>query len=115
MLFRSTVVLTASSELPTTLSTYLQGLSAIQPTVFGDGLRCAGGTLKRLYTKHAVAGVTSAPQGGDVSISARSGQLGDTIQLGATRIYQVYYRDANLVFCSGGFNVSPAIAIAWGS
>jgi Tol biopolymer transport system component len=109
-----TVVLTASNELPTTLSTYLQGTSATQPTVFGDGLRCAGGTLKRLYTKHAVAGVTSAPQAGDASISVRSAQLGDTIQFGATRVYQVYYRDANLVFCAGGFNVTAAIAVAWG-
>ena len=93
----------------------LQGVSAISPVFFGGGLRCAGGTLKRLYTKHAVGGVMTAPQTGDASISARSSALGDTIPLGATRIYQVYYRDANLTFCPGAFNVTNAIAIAWGS
>jgi Tol biopolymer transport system component len=108
------VVVTSSGELPTALSIYLQGTSAIAPTIFGDGLRCAGGTLKRLYSKHAVGGTISAPQSGDPSISARSAALGDTIPLGATRVYQVYYRDANLVFCAGGFNVSTAIAVAWG-
>jgi len=109
------VALTSSGELTTALSIYLQGTSAVASTVFGDGLRCAGGTLKRLYSKHAVGGTSSAPQLGDPSISARSAALGDTIPLGATRVYQVYYRDANLVFCAGGFNVSTAIAVAWGT
>jgi hypothetical protein len=30
------------------------------------------------------------------------------------RIYQVYYRDPNLVFCAFGFNVSNAVTINWG-
>jgi hypothetical protein len=109
------VQLTTTGELSSALSVYLQGTIAVAPTVFGDGLRCAGGTLKRLYSKHAVGGVSSAPQSGDPSISARSAALGDTIPLGATRVYQVYYRDANLVFCGGGFNITNAMAIAWGS
>ena len=37
------------------------------------------------------------------------------IPLGATRIYQVYYRDPNLGFCPGGGNVTNAVAIAWGA
>jgi hypothetical protein len=78
-------------------------------------LRCAGGVLDRLYVTHAIGGVISAPQSGDPTISARSAVLGDTIPIGATRIYQVYYRDPNLAFCPGGFNVTHAIAIAWGA
>jgi Tol biopolymer transport system component len=109
-----TVQLTSSSELPTALSIVLQGSSVIAPVNFGDGLRCAGGNLKRLYTKHAIGGVMTAPQAGDQSISVRSAMLGDAIPLGATRAYQVYYRDPNLVFCPGGFNVTNAVAIAWG-
>jgi hypothetical protein len=110
-----TVVLTASNELSTAISVFLQGNSVVAPTVFADGLRCAGGSLKRLYTKHAAGGVTSAPQAGDPSITARSAALGDTITLGSTRVYQVYYRDANLTFCPGGFNISNGILVAWGS
>jgi Tol biopolymer transport system component len=110
-----TVVFTSSNELPSSTSVVLQGTSAVSPAFFGSGLRCTGGTLKRLYTKNAMAGTMTAPQMGDASVSARSTALGDTILFGTTRIYQVYYRDANLTFCTGGFNVTNAIAIAWGA
>jgi Tol biopolymer transport system component len=110
-----TAQLTCTDELPTALSIVLQGSTVIAPANFGDGLRCAGGVLKRLYVKHAVGGTISAPQAGDPPISTRSAALGDTIPLGATRAYQVYYRDANLGFCPAGFNASNAIAIAWGT
>jgi hypothetical protein len=52
---------------------------------------------------------------GDPTVSSRSAALGDTIPLGATRIYQVYYRDPNLVFCPSGFNASNAVSIVWGA
>jgi hypothetical protein len=71
--------------------------------------------LLRPYTKNANGGSMSAPQGSEPSISLRSAILGDPIPLGSTRIYQVYYRDSNLAFCPAGFNVSNAIATAWGS
>jgi hypothetical protein len=109
------VLLTSSGELSTALSIVLQGSSVTAPIAFGDGLRCAGGSLKRLYTKHAIGGVVHAPEAGDPSISSRSAALGDLIPFGATRAYQVYYRDPNLGFCPGGFNVSSAVAIAWGT
>jgi len=53
--------LTSTDELPTALSIVLQGTTAITPTNFGDGLRCAGGSLKRLYVKHAIGGSISVP------------------------------------------------------
>jgi hypothetical protein len=113
------VQFTATNELPTSLTILLQGSLEIVPTAFGDGLRCAGGTLKRLYVKSAVGGVVVAPQAGDPSVSARSAALGDPIPLGATRDYQTYYRDANPTFCpvpSGStFNATGAIALLWGS
>src|SRR5262249_15128588 len=53
-----TVVLTATRELPTALSVVLQGNSQhANGYLFGDGLRCTSGSLKRLYTKNASAGV----------------------------------------------------------
>ena len=114
-----TLQLTASSELPSALSIVLQGSTAIPAVNFGDGLRCAGGNLKRLYTKSASGGVITAPQPGDPSISARSGALGDPLPLGAMRAYQVYYRDANTGFCpappGSTFNATNVIAIPWGA
>ena len=51
------------------------------------------------------------------SISARSAASGDVISVGATRVYQVYYRDPSTTFCptpSGStFNISNAVAVAW--
>jgi hypothetical protein len=108
-----TVQFISSGELPSALSILLQGSTTIAPVNFGDGLRCAGGTLKRLYTKNAISGVARAPQSGDASVSARSEALGDPIPLGATRDYQMYYRDPNLGFCPAGFNASSAISITW--
>jgi hypothetical protein len=111
--------LACSGELPTALSVVLQGNTPIFPVNYGDGLRCAAGTLKRLYVKNAVGGVVTAPQGGDPSISAQSAALGDPLAYGASRIYQIYYRDPNPSYCASPFgstfNVSNAIAIAWGN
>jgi Tol biopolymer transport system component len=109
----------AAGELPSALSIVLQGSLAINPVNFGDGLRCAGGALKRLYVKSAVGGAVVAPVSGDLSVSARSAALGDTINQGDTRIYQVYYRDPNASFCpaptGNTFNISSALSVLWGS
>jgi Tol biopolymer transport system component len=114
-----TVFFDSSGELPSALSIFLQGTLTVAPVDFGDGLRCTGGVLKRLYVKNASGGTASAPQGGDPSVSARSSTLGDQLPLGCTRIYQVYYRDSNPNFCPGPsgstFNVSNAVALAWGA
>jgi hypothetical protein len=110
-----TVRLNATGEIGSVLSIFLQGnASNASGVVFGDGLRCAAGSLKRLYVKNASSGNVSAPQPGDLSITARSAQLGDTIHPGDTRYYQVYYRDANLAFCPPeAFNVTNAVRIGW--
>jgi hypothetical protein len=109
------VVLTASDELPHVLSIFLQGNTLISPTPFGDGLRCVGGVLKRLAAKNAVNGTVVYPAAGELSITARSAQLGDTITGGSVRYYQTYYRDPDTTFCpSGGtYNVTNAITVHW--
>ena len=107
-----TLVFTSSGELPHALSIVMQGTTSVGPFIFGDGLRCASGVLKRLYVKSASGGVVVAPQAGDLSVSARSAALGDTITQGATRYYQVYYRDPVPNFCAAPtgstFNIGPA-------
>ena len=112
-----TIVLHAAGELPNALSIFLQGNVVISPVVYGDGLRCAGGTLKRLYTRSASSGVVFAPHPGDPSITARSASLGVPISPGARRYYQVFYRDSNLGFCpapqGNTFNISNAVRINW--
>jgi hypothetical protein len=115
-----TIVLTSSGELPVAPSIFLQGtVSLATPVTFGDGLRCVGGILKRLYVEPASGGVVSAPEvsSGDPSITARSAALGDPLSPGMTRFYQVYYRDPDPVFCptptGNTWNVSNARTLTW--
>ena len=113
-----TIALTASGERPTALTIFLQGNVVLgAPVVFGDGLRCVGGNLKRITSKNAVGGVVTYPVAGDPSISARSAMLGDPLSPGATRTYMTYYRDANLSFCpaptGNSFNSTQAILLVW--
>ncbi|MBK7645467.1 MAG: hypothetical protein IPJ19_20910 [Planctomycetes bacterium] len=111
------VALQSAGELPSPSSILLQGgVQLATPAVFGDGVRCIGGVLKRLYLVNAVAGVASFPPAGGPSISARSAALGDPIAPGSARYYQVYYRDPNPSFCLGGsstYNVSSALTVNW--
>ena len=112
-----TLVLSASGELPTALTIFMQGNASVPPVLFGDGLRCVGGSLKRLYARNAVAGHVFAPHPGDPSITARSTALGDPIPSGGIRYYMTYYRDASASFCpsppGGTFNASNALSITW--
>lgn len=114
-----TVVLTSSGQLPNVLSVFLQGNANLSGgATFGDGLRCAGGSLKRLYIKNSdAAGVASAPSAGDPPVSAQSAVLGDSIAPGTVRYYQTYYRDPMLMFCpsppGNSWNVSSGVAITW--
>jgi hypothetical protein len=113
-----TVTFTCTGELPTALSIVLQGDGAnLNGYLFGDGLRCVDGVMKRLYVKSASAGTVHAPVGADPSVTARSAALGDPIAPGSTRYYQIYYRDSNPTFCAdppgGTFNVSNGISITW--
>jgi hypothetical protein len=112
-----TVVLTSTGEKPTALSVFFQGTTSAVATNYGDGLRCVGGTFKRLYSSNAVGGQVFAPHAGDPSITARSAALGDPISSGSTRYYMVSYRDPSPSFCpdptGGTFNVSNAVSIVW--
>ena len=90
---------------------YFQGTTAIAGgagTAFGDGLRCAGGTVIRLAVKTNVAGASQYPQVGDASIS-----LSGSIVLGAARVYQCWYRDS-AAFCQADtFNLTNAVRATW--
>jgi hypothetical protein len=110
-----TVVLAVSGERSAAFTIFLQGdANTSTGLIFGDGLRCADGTLVRLYVKHAASGAVSAPQGGDLSITARSAALGHPIAPGASRFYQTYYRDPVASFCPPAtFNASNAVQINW--
>lgn len=113
------LVLTSSGEGATALSLLLQGDAlSTAGTVFGHGVRCVDGTLRRLYTKAASGGSVSVPEfaAGDPTISTRSALLGDAIEPGQSRSYFVYYRDpVALGACppSSTFNATQAGVVVW--
>jgi hypothetical protein len=116
-LLMDTVVFSTTGEQPSATSILLQGDAADPNGIpFGQGVRCAAGTLKRMYLKTASGGAITVPQGGDLSLTQQSAALGDLIGPGTHRYYQVYYRDpAVLGGCSPalGFNASQAIDVTW--
>jgi hypothetical protein len=112
-----TVFLASSGERPTATSVVLQGTSSgASGSVFGQGVRCIAGNLKRLYVKTASGGSIHAPQAGDPHVHARSAALGDTIAPGTHRYYGVYYRDPNVLGACAStatYNITQQLDVLW--
>jgi hypothetical protein len=108
-----TLVLNGSS-MPNSSALYFQGtlrVNAGAGAAFGDGLRCAGGSIIRLGTKMNAANQSSYPVAGDPPISVR----GAIPSAGTVRTYQVWYRNA-AAFCQPEtFNLANAVEITWGA
>ena len=113
------LVFTTTGEKPTATSVLLQGTTAVSSgAVYGQGVRCVGGTLKRLFTKTASGGSITAPNfgAGDPTVSARSAAKGNPIAAGQSRWYLVFYRDPVVLGgcpASSTFNSTQTGRIAW--
>lgn len=78
--------------------------------VFGDGLRCAGGSVIRLGAKLPASNFAQYSSASDTPISVK----GMVPSLGATRSYQVWYRNPDPSWCtSGTFNLSNGWTVTW--
>jgi hypothetical protein len=79
-------------------------------SLFGDGLRCAGGVVVRLGTKVNVNNTSQYPTGSDLPVHTR----GQVPAAGGTRTYQCWYRNAAAAFCPpAAFNLSNGLQIVW--
>ncbi len=113
------LVFHTAGQRPSAASLLVQGSAVLGSGVgFGQGVRCASGQLHRLYLRNAVGGSVHLPDPalGDLSVSARSAALGDTILAGQSRWYFVYYRDPFLLGgcpASSGFNATQTGAVLW--
>jgi Tol biopolymer transport system component len=113
------LVFTTQGEKPTATSILLQGTSSpAAGVVYGQGVRCVGGALKRLFTKTASGGSVTVPDfgSGDPTVSARSAARGDVILAGQSRWYLVYYRDPTVLGgcpASSTFNSTQSGQVAW--
>jgi hypothetical protein len=100
------------SDMPNAAALYFQGTAQSSGglgSTFGDGLRCAAGTIVRLGTKTNAAGTSRYPETGDASISVRG-----LVTTPGTRTYQVWYRNSASFCTPATFNLSNGVQIAWG-
>lgn len=106
-----TLVLVGTLMPASSVCLYLQGDAHVD-VVFGDGVRCAGGTLIRLGARSNVGGGSQLPDAGDpASISAR-GRV--TPGSGVTRYYQTVYRNAPAAFCPpAAVNITNGVRVRW--
>ena len=105
-------VVLSGSGMPNAAVLYFQGTSQQgggAGTVFGDGLRCAGGTIARLGTKLNAGGMSHYPEPGDVPISVR----GQIPPAGGGRTYQAWYRNAAAFCTPSTFNLTNGVEFAW--
>jgi hypothetical protein len=102
----------SADGLSNSVATFFQGTSLIGQgvgAVFGDGLRCAGGSMVRIAARQASGGLASYPAAGDVPISVR----GHVPAGGGTRLYQALYRDPAAFCTPATFNATNGVYVVW--
>jgi hypothetical protein len=95
------------SGMPNAACLYFQGTTQVS-AVFGDGLRCAGGTVVRLLTKTNVSGASQYPDVGNPSVHVKG-----AVSAPATRTYQTWYRNAAAFCTPSTFNLTNGVLITW--
>ncbi len=99
------------SQMPNSSALYFQGTSqqsAGLGVAFGDGLRCAGGSVIRLATKFNTAGGSQYPVGADLDVSVRG-----LVTTPGSRAYQCWYRNAATFCTTSTFNLTNGIWVTW--
>ncbi|MBL8860577.1 MAG: VCBS repeat-containing protein [Planctomycetes bacterium] len=97
--------------MPNAPALYFQGTSAIDSglgSVFGDGLRCAGGSVTRLGIATNSGGTSRFPDAGQQAVSLAGG-----VAVPGERHYQVWYRNAASFCTPAGFNLTNALRVVW--
>jgi hypothetical protein len=98
------------SGMPNSSALYFQGTMRVANGAggpFGDGLRCAGGTVIRLGTKTNLNGSSSYPSGSQ-PISVKGADAA-----GNVRQYQCWYRNAAAFCTPSTFNLTNGIELTW--
>lgn len=111
------LVLEVSGMNNISLTVFFAGTTQVPSAIQGAGLRCVGGSLKRLYIGSGSGGAINRPGAGDLSVSARSAALGSPITPGETRYYFNVYRDPQAAVPCGNtsstVNTTNSGSITW--
>jgi hypothetical protein len=107
-----TVALDATFLRTSSLTVFFKGTSTpASPFVYGDGLRCVTGTMRRFGAQGSVHSTATFPGSFGGTLSAAGG---NTPGSGQVAYYQVFYRDGVAGYCPPGLvNSSNAIRIVW--
>ena len=100
----------SASQLTPGPGLFFQGNNAINGSngnAFGDGLRCAGGSVRRLEVQFANT-ANSFTTTTTISISTAG-----AVSAGQTKRYQYWYRDSGTSPCSSLFNLTNGYEITW--
>jgi len=104
----STLVLHGDGVTPNQAGLFFQGVNAVNGglgSIFGDGLRCAGGAVTRLQVRFFDAlGAGSTT----LDLAVKGG-----VASGDVRYYQLWYRDPGASPCGTEFNTSNGLEITW--
>lgn len=99
------------TQMPNSSALYFQGTSVTNNGLgvpFGDGLRCAGGSILRLGTKSNSGGGSTYPSGSDPSVSVRG-----LVTAPGTRWYQIWYRNSASYCTAATWNLSNGVKVTW--
>jgi hypothetical protein len=102
------VTLTGSQLIASQPGLYFQGNNSVNAgdgTLFGDGIRCAGGGVIRLQVRFS-------DSVGDSETNINIAVVGG-VDAGDTKRYQLWYRDPNTSPCGAGFNLSNGLEITF--
>jgi hypothetical protein len=105
--------LTASGLPATTSALLFQGVFPLgggTGASFGDGVRCAGGQVRRLGSKTAAGGAVAFGAGTGDPLLSSSGVIPFT---GGSRCYQVWYRNSAAFCTSELFNLTNGLEVNW--
>ncbi|MBL8858540.1 MAG: hypothetical protein JNL28_08560 [Planctomycetes bacterium] len=103
-------LLLTATDVPNGPGLYFQGAAPIVGGLsFGDGLLCVTGSIIRLGVVFAAANTSQYPNLGDPGIAVSGFNNPSDV-----REYQLWYRDADLGFCTpANFNLTNAVSVIW--
>ncbi len=107
----SDTLVLSGTNMPDSSALYFQGTQALSfgvGAVFGDGLRCTGGSVIRLATVSNTGGGSQYPTASSPSIHQRG-----LVATPGLRVYQVWYRNAAPFCTPSTFNLTNGLAVSW--
>ena len=107
-----TVMLLSNGTAPSAVGLFIQGTIAANGSLgvpFGDGLRCAAGSVLRLNIAAASGGFAQFPTVNGPELSV----VGQIPTAGATRVYQLWYRDSAPYCSASTFNLTNGLRVVW--